>query len=502
MNSFNSDSAGDLDVSKLTPEKLIKRLRAALQRDGDFPASAKIVAELRRLTSDPRTTANQITEVILKEPSLGTRVLHLVNSSFYQRAKPIMTVSQAVIQIGMKPLAELCSGLVLLQKFVPAARRGGSFASCLQKTICTSLLAGSLGSATTRGKSSSADEMGYLAGSFAELGTLLLAFYFPQVYDTAVKRAKAKNRDISQCIQEITGVTPLLLSREVLDALKLPEFYKEVLATADLAASNMTAQKDDDNSTTLTARSLLAAEQISDAIVFKKGKQELDQTLNKIKKNISIDAHVLDSVIGELPQRFRDHCTTIEINLGALPEFVSSYSGQDPSKETGDTKDDGGLESNFESFIEEIRQAIENREPTSSIITSVMETLAWGLKFDRVLLLLLQQNKRGLTGRMILGTSDIDPKSISRPLAPDAKSDAPDAAAFGKAKPVFFGSPIFEDGKPMVAIPVGQGVQAVGVIYADRQSTENKTASALSELEQSLISTLTELLDRSISMST
>ena len=109
----------DSGKASMTAEQFVEKLRNALRRDGDFPASAKIVSELRMLTSDPRTTANQITEVILREPSLGTRVLHLVNSSFYRRAKPIMTVSQAVVQIGMKPLADLCAGLVLLQKFVP-----------------------------------------------------------------------------------------------------------------------------------------------------------------------------------------------------------------------------------------------------------------------------------------------------------------------------------------------------------------------------------------------
>ena len=116
---------------------LLDKMRKALQKDGDFPASARVVNELRTLISNSQTTATQITEVILKEPSLGTRVLHLVNSSFYRRAKPIMTVSQAVIQVGMRPLAELCSGLVLLQKFIPVAGRGGAFAECLQRSIVT-----------------------------------------------------------------------------------------------------------------------------------------------------------------------------------------------------------------------------------------------------------------------------------------------------------------------------------------------------------------------------
>src|SRR4051812_10945405 len=120
-NRGGAEAASGGGVRAGSPDELLKRLRTALKKDGDFPASARIVNELKALTTDPKTTANQLAEVILREPSLGARVLHLVNSSFYRRSKPIMTVSQAVIQVGMKPLAELCAGLVLLQKFGPVA---------------------------------------------------------------------------------------------------------------------------------------------------------------------------------------------------------------------------------------------------------------------------------------------------------------------------------------------------------------------------------------------
>jgi len=153
----------------VTPEEVVQKIRMALSPSGDFPVNARIVAELKELTSNPDATAQQITEVILREPSLGTRVLHLVNSPFYRRGKAILTVSQAVVQIGMKPLAELCSGLILLQRFVGGARRGGPFAQCLRKLLVTSLLSGD-NPAKEGLPGHKADETGYLAGTFSELG--------------------------------------------------------------------------------------------------------------------------------------------------------------------------------------------------------------------------------------------------------------------------------------------------------------------------------------------
>ena len=46
--------------SELTADRLLDRLKQSLRRDGDFPASAQVVNELRALTSDPKTTASQV----------------------------------------------------------------------------------------------------------------------------------------------------------------------------------------------------------------------------------------------------------------------------------------------------------------------------------------------------------------------------------------------------------------------------------------------------------
>lgn len=483
----------------LTPDEFVEKLRGALRKDGDFPASAKIVTELRMLTSDPRTTANQLTEIILKEPSLGTRVLHLVNSSFYRRAKPIMTVSQAVVQIGMKPLADLCAGLVLLQKFVPLARRGGAFANCLQKTVLTSLLSSSLASQSKSGPApSKSDECGYLAGSFAELGTLLLAFYFPQVYEAAVKRAETKRVSIEQGITEIVGLTPLDLSCEVLQALELPEFYREIVnaARGKSDAIGLGALPSEQNEIRRIAQSVEASRTISSVIVSGKNKQELDSALELAKNQLSIPSRALEQIVGELPQVFKKQCESIELSLPSLPAYVAAYLDA-PTPASGKVQSSPDVDQ-FMQYVEEIRQAVESGESTASVITTVMETLAWNLKFERVLLLLVNPSKKRLFGRMLLGKAEgIEAQKIDRSLE-QSGSHAPDVTALRESRPVFHGDPLLPEGWPFVAIPVGFAQRAIGVVYADRLPPND---SELSAREQAAISVLAELLDRSVSMS-
>lgn len=477
----------------IAADELIAKLRSALQREGDFPVSAKVVSELRQLTSDPKTTAEQVTELILREPSLGTRVLHFVNSAFMRRAKPILTVSQAVIQIGMKPLADLCAGLVLLQKFVPASRRSGPFAQCLKRTVLVSLLSSSLKPALSEGdnkKRSKIDEGGYLMGQFSELGVLLLGFYFPEILEAAAKRSEQKNQDLAQSIRDLTGLSSWRLSLEVIEALQLPAFYREVLEASDnVAQGNLQNIKPE----VLAATKVLScASDLGACLAEGRSKIELDAKLKNLQQNFGLDLNVSRTLLAELPRVFKDHCGNVELELPPLPEFMSSYSeqGSDSAPAT-----QGATE--FTAFVQEIRQMVDAREPTASIITSVMETIAYGLKFDRVLLMLVAPNKQKLLGRMLLGNvQGFDPKKFERIIAD--VHNCPALKAYKEGRPVFKGDPIFDDGWPIAALPVGLGNRAIGVIYADRVQDSASSTGDLSQKEQASLTILGELLERSI----
>lgn len=478
-------------------EEFLQKLKRALQRDGDFPASAKVVVELRQLVLDPKTTASKVTEVILKEPSLGTRVLSLVNSSYYQRVKPIMTVSQAVVQVGMKPLAELCAGLVLLQKFVPQARQNAPFANCLRKTILTSLLTSSISPHIASTKGAQTDETGYLAGSFAELGTLLLAFYFPNIYENALKRSETKRVELKEAIRQLTGLSPIQISAEVLRALELPTFYVDVLQEMEKLGPPVQGEKLPILKEQIrnVGRSVSGAETISGAISSSKNKMELDSALKHAQKMLGIDTKALHNVVGTISVIFKDHCESLQLTLPPLPEFLSSFATPDSDVSTGD----GGPTEQFGGFVEEIRAAVEAREPTASIITTVMEACAWGLQFDRVLLMLVGGGKQKLQGRMLLGkVENFNPTSFERSIGPEANTTSPEVKAFREGTPIYVGPPLLPGGSPIAAIPIGVGKRAVGVIYADRVSPKESLLS-LSEKERSAVTLLSELLDRSLS---
>lgn len=482
----------DSQTDKLTRSgstSILEKLKTALKTDGDFPVRAKVVNDLRNLVNNPNTSVEQITEVVLREPSLGTRVLHMVNSAFYQRAQPITTISGAVMQVGMRALSDLCAGLVLLQRFVPAAKKGGFFADNLKRSILTALLTSTI---IKKKGDAGAAEQGYLAGTFHNMGYLLLAFYFPQVYEAAGKRALTRKHDINQSITEILGIKPLELSLAIFDALQIPQVYREVLVEAHAPFEQR--QKDAPNG--LLSHSLAIGAKLAELIINSRTKQDLDAGLVDLAGHSGYPLQELRGVLNTLPELFAQHCQLVELEFLTLPDFlVTVDNAEQKSLEPSSAKD--SVSAGFGRYAEEMKQAIKDGEPVSSLITSAMEALVYALKYDRVLLLLLDPEHVELHGRMALGKSfHSDPKAIRRNIIQALKLNAPDAAALNQGTPQIFGDPLFDDGWPFAAIPIGSAERKRGVIYADRLNASDPNAQPLDNKAQAALTILADLLDQ------
>ncbi len=474
------------NVTLEAPDRILRKLRTALHADGDFPVRARIVAELREKANNPKTPVHKITDLILREPSLGSRVLHLVNSAFYQRTRPIMTVTQAVIQIGMRPLSDLCAGLILMQRFVPNAKRGGVLAEMLKRSILTSLVTNLIAQEQNE---PGAAERGYIAATFYNLGYLLLSFYFPQVCEAAAKRAVAHRHDIKQSIAEILGISALDLNLLVLDALEIPLYYRDVL----IEAHEHPSDRSQSGPNSAFAYTISVADRIAGAVLHSGDVEHLNKTLQEIAEVTRYNFSHLQGVVLELAEAFDEHCSFIEIDFLTLPSHLAEFSiEQASSRKTSDAPASQPVDA-FQQYLAEIKEEILNREPMSSIITSVMETLVFGLQYERVLLLLADPVQRSLAGRMALGhPNSFDPRMIQRSLSVqgDGAEADPTTTAFLEGHTQFTGKPLFPDREQFVAIPIGFSRTSVGVLYAESLATGSPHAEE--------IALLSDLLDRAL----
>jgi HD-like signal output (HDOD) protein len=492
--SANTDTTNKA-AGHVTAESLVTRLENALRTNGDFPVSAQVISEISALVEDPNTTADKLSSVILKDPTLGARLLSVVNSSFYNPGKPIVTVSQAIVHLGMVQLADLCANLILMQSFIPQARSGGAFAECLRKTILTSVLTELISLQLNENTGEKRNETGYLIGFFAEMGAMLLAFYYPNIYGAAITRAKDRNMELSRSIQQLIGVTPIQIGQQVVQAMGLPEYFAEILGLTTAVRSDSTLLKTIDISAARIIRSILIAERISGLLLIERRKRDLNKAVIESCQELDIDPLTIAPALGKLPTAFREYCLSLELSFGPMPDYLGEYSeSENPFKDSSPIEES----SQVADAVKDIRDALKSGESKSSIFTAVMEALAWNLEFDRVLLLLTTPDGSRLTGHLCLGeVGDLNPRSVERALGPTAGPYAPDAKAVRDGAPVFIGDPLLPGGWPFAVLPIkSESGQIEGVIYADKV---NAVEDELSMQMQATIAVLTDLLEHTVS---
>jgi HD-like signal output (HDOD) protein len=129
----------------------LKPLEAILRRLSDcsgFPTLSTTISDVNRVVSSDSHSAQQITQVILRDVSLTTKLLQLVNSANYGHYRGrIRTVSKAVLILGCEAVRNAAMTLMMLEFSKGRSQErslqdeliGAFFAGVLSKVLCQQL---------------------------------------------------------------------------------------------------------------------------------------------------------------------------------------------------------------------------------------------------------------------------------------------------------------------------------------------------------------------------
>jgi HD-like signal output (HDOD) protein len=474
----------------VTSDEILKKIMWAISPKGDFPVSARIVQELLTQLSNPNSDIKDISNTILKEPSLAARVLILVNSVFYNRSTKIVDLKSAIIQIGTNNLVQLCCNLVLLQKFIPLARKNDAFAHSLSNALLTIIINDQLQyKFNTQFKRDDSD-CELLCGSFVKLGQLLLSFYFPDLYYAAIKRSEQKQLTISDAIFELTGISIFKLSCMALSALKIPSYFTEAIAECgkinQLSNSGLSQIKSCDFNVSLI---LYIANKLADNITAGSDRISIQTLCEMLEREYRLPASEITQILANLNQLFTDYCSSLNLVLPKLPSYLL---GIDKSLEKVVQMDNRQILKG-KPIVTDLRISIQNGETGHSIIAKVLELLVFKLKFKRAYYFTVNKYSQVLELNFNLGNfnEEIDLKSLKIEIS--SKPQLLPVIAWKSKMPEFIGHPITEGYWPIVAFSIkGKDIED-GVIYAEKDAVSSEKK--LSQIDEATIILISEIIE-------
>lgn len=194
---------------------------------GSLPTLSTVASKLINITGKEETTIYDISKLIAQDVSLSTKILKVVNSSFYNFPNEVGTIQQAVAILGTNAVRSLVLSFSFLNMERPKHGKGFDYERFWEES-----LAAAVSSKLIMAKVSDGDpEEVFTVSLLQNLGKLILACAFRETYDQLLQEAAGSEKRLLELEEERIGVNHAYIGCEAAkqwhfpDALTIPILY-------------------------------------------------------------------------------------------------------------------------------------------------------------------------------------------------------------------------------------------------------------------------------------
>ena len=203
------------------PQKIFARLG----HSKNLPSLPQVLIKLIELCNSEDTTAQDLSGIIARDPSISSNVMRLVNSSYMGLTSRISSLEQAVVYLGADTIKNVSISTSVLQAF--GLFKGNSHFS-LHRFWWHSLTCAAIARRLAAKVAYSAAEEAFLSGLLHDIGKLLLWVNFPEEYARVVEACDSSH-DLIAREEQLLGVNHCEVGAWLIRQWKLNSFMTDAI---------------------------------------------------------------------------------------------------------------------------------------------------------------------------------------------------------------------------------------------------------------------------------
>lgn len=209
-------------------EKTLK-LQQLFEKVDELPTLPHVVARISRMTVNPRTNAADIGKLISNDPALSSKILKLVNSSYYGFPRRISSVTKAIVLLGFAKVKNMAISAAVVDVFRSAGEINGfDFLQYWKHAVATAIASEVIAKHQLPAR---ADDC-FVGGLLSETGKVLLACVIGTQYAPAIARARASGLYMTEAEIEVLGTDHARAGAMLAEGWNFPESLVEVIRYA------------------------------------------------------------------------------------------------------------------------------------------------------------------------------------------------------------------------------------------------------------------------------
>ncbi len=203
-------------------------LQILVAGSGTLPSIPSVYVDLMRQLADPDCSAQDIADIIARDPAMTAKILQLANSAFFGVRRRIASSRDAVLYLGLDTLKSLALSVKVFSQFTARPRARFSIDRLAGHATLTGVLARKI--ATSEGASKQEVEDSFTAGLLHDIGKLVLVTAAPEKYEEAIEYAEKRGETHRDGERKIFGTTHAEVGTYLIWLWGLPDAVVEAVA--------------------------------------------------------------------------------------------------------------------------------------------------------------------------------------------------------------------------------------------------------------------------------
>ncbi len=192
----------------------------------ELPTLPTIYTNLMEVTSNPRSTAKDVAEVIVNDQSTSAKVIRVVNSSVYRLQTRVDSITQAVFYLGYKEIRNIVLSISIFEMFSKVQKTSNfDIVEFWKHSIAVGVLTRTIGNISGV---TNLDNY-FLAGIIHDIGKLIFLKISPENYDKVALLIKDKDLTILEAERKTFGINHTKAGAILANKWKLPDSLKNAI---------------------------------------------------------------------------------------------------------------------------------------------------------------------------------------------------------------------------------------------------------------------------------
>ncbi|RMF79298.1 MAG: HDOD domain-containing protein [Planctomycetota bacterium] len=248
------------------------------------------------MVEDPKSTAQDMHEIVKTDPALASKTLKVVNSAFYGLPAQIASLDRAIVMLGLSAVKNIALAASLSRLFRPG-KISEQFSArdlwehCIAVGVCARMLANAgFGHA----------EESFVAGLVHDMGLLVEYQLFPEQLKQVADRCSAEPQDFLAVEREIIGADHQQFGAALAQKWKFPPGLRFSISYHHSPATLKPE-----------FRKIVTAVQVADIICAQNEigfylTAQTSEVTDEMLEVIGIDENKVSELLAELPERFEE----------------------------------------------------------------------------------------------------------------------------------------------------------------------------------------------------